>query len=141
MKNTKKRIHLDIVVDVKYLKGKKDKKGRENLGFVVFGVNWAPRKVSTVYRRRFAIESSYRMRNIVKPKTSTKNANIRYFYTLISFLLINIWLYLQKKHFTIVKKGPKVIDEDKFRFEMFVLLIEEWLRRKLRARLMVECLR
>jgi len=39
---------------------------------------------------------------IVKPKTSTKNAEIRYFYTLVSFLLKNIWLYLQKKHFTIV---------------------------------------
>ena len=141
MKNAKKRIHLDIVIDVKYLKGKRDKKGCENLGFVVFGINWTPRKVSTVYRRRFAIESSYRMRNIVKPKTSTKNAVIRYFYTLVSFLLKNIWLYLQKKHFTIVNRGPQVIDEDKFRFELFILLIEEWLRRKLRVRLMVECLK
>ena len=141
MKNAKKRIHLDIVIDVKYLKGKRGKKGCENLGFVVFGINWTPRKVSTVYRRRFAIESSYRMRNIVKPKTSTKNAVIRYFYTLVSFLLKNIWLYLQKKHFTIVNRGPQVIDEDKFRFEMFILLIEEWLRRKLKVRLMVECLR
>ncbi|HWR24810.1 MAG TPA: ISH3 family transposase [Methanosarcina sp.] len=141
MKNSKKKILLDIVIDVKYLKGKRGKKGLENLGFVVFGVKWSPRKVSTVYRRRFAIESSYRMRNIVKPKTSSKNANIRYFYTLISFLLKNIWLYLQKKHFTIFKRGPQVIDEDKFRFEMFILLIEEWLRKKLRVRLMVECLR
>jgi len=57
------------------------------------------------------------------------------------FLLKNIWLYLQKKHFTIVKRGPQVIDEDKFRFDMFVLLIEEWLRRKLKVRLKVECLR
>jgi putative transposase len=129
---------LNIVIDVKYLKGKK---GLDNLGFVVSGVKWTPRKVSTVYRRRFAIESSYRMRNVVRPRTSSKNSNIRYFYALISFLLKNVWLYLQKKHFTIVKKGPKVIDEDKFRFEVFVLLIEEWLRRKLRARLMVECLR
>lgn len=141
MKNSKKKIPLNIVIDVKYLKGKRGKKGLENLGFVVFGVKWSPRKVSTVYRRRFAIESSYRMRNIVKPKTSSKNANIRYFYTLISFLLKNIWLHLQKKHFTIVKRGPQVIDEDKFRFEMFILLIEEWLRRKLKVRLMVECLR
>ena len=141
MKNSKKKILLNIVIDVKYLKGKRGKKGLENLGFVVFGVKWSPRKISTVYRRRFAIESSYRMRNIVKPKTSTKNANIRYFYALISFLLKNVWLYLQKKHFTIIKRGPQVIDEDKFRFEMFILLIEEWLRRKLRVRLMVECLR
>jgi IS4 transposase len=141
MKSKKKKIHLDIAIDVKYFKGKRDKKGCENLGFVVFGVIWTPRKVSTVYRRRFAIESSYRMRNIVKPKTTSKNATIRYFYTLISFLLKNVWLCLQKKHFTINKKGPKVIDEDKFRFEMFVLLIEEWLRRKLKVRLIVECLR
>ena len=141
MKNSKKNILLDIVIDVKYLKGKRGKKGLETLGFVVFGVKWSPRKVSTVYRRRFAIESSYRMRNVVKPKTSSKNADIRYFYTLISFLLKNIWLYLQKKHFTIVKRGPQVVDEDKFRFDMFIILIEEWLRRKLRVRLVVECLR
>ena len=141
MKNLKKKILLNIVIDVKYLKGKRGKKGRENLGFVVYGIKWSPRKVSTVYRRRFAIESSYRMRNIVKPKTSTKNAKIRYFYTLLSFLLKNIWLYLQKKHFTIVKRGPQVVDEDKFRFDMFILLIEEWLRKKLKVRLMVECLR
>ena len=84
MKNLKKKILLNIVIDVKYLKGKRGKKGRENLGFVVYGIKWSPRKVSTVYRRRFAIESSYRMRNIVKPKTSTKNAEIRYFYALVS---------------------------------------------------------
>ena len=141
MKNSKKKILLDIVIDVKYLKGKRGKKGLETLGFVVFGVKWSPRKVSTVYRRRFAIESSYRMRNVVKPKTSSKNADIRYFYTLISFLLKNIWLYLQKKHFTIVKRGPQVVDEDKFRFDVFIILIEEWLRKKLRVRLVVECLR
>jgi putative transposase len=141
MKNSKKKILLDIVIDVKYLKGKRGKKGLENLGFVVFGVKWSPRKISTVYRRRFAIESSYRMRNIVKPKTSTKNAEIRYFYALVSFLLKNIWLYLQKKHFTIVKRGPQVVDEDKFRFDMFIILIEEWLRKKLMIRLIVECLR
>ncbi len=141
MQGSRKKILLDIVIDVKYLKGKREKRGCENLGFVVFGVKWSPRKVSTIYRRRFAIESSYRMRDVVKPKTSSKNANIRYFYTLISFMLKNIWLYIQKKHFTVVKRDPQVIDEDKFRFDMFVLLIEEWLRRKLRVRLTVECLR
>lgn len=78
---------------------------------------------------------------MVKPKTSSKKATIRYFYALISFLLKNIWLYLQKKHFTIVKRGPQVMAEDKFGFEVFVLLIEEWLRRKLRVRKEVKCLR
>lgn len=69
MKNPQKKVvRLDIVIDVKYLKGKRNKTGCENLGLVVYGIKWKPRKISNVYRRRFAIESSYRMRNIVKPK-------------------------------------------------------------------------
>ena len=141
MKNSEKEILLDIAIDVKYLKGKRGKKGRENLGLVVYGINWNPRKVSTVYRRRFAIESSYRIRNQVKPNTSTKNVIIRYFYALISFLMKNIWLCLQKKRFTIIQRGPPIIKEDLFRFDVFLLLIEEWVRRKLKMRITVECLR
>ncbi|WP_410507085.1 hypothetical protein RSJ42_09610 [Methanosarcina hadiensis] len=42
------------------------------------------------------------------------------------------------------KRGPQVIAEDKFRFEVFALLIEEWLgrnlRRNLRIRTAVKCL-
>jgi putative transposase len=142
MKNPqKKEVRLDIVIDVKYLKGKRNKTGCENLGFVVYGLEWKPRKISNVYRRRFAIESSYRMRNIVKPKTSTRDVTLRYFFALISFLLRNTWLYIQKKHFTIVKQGPQIIDEDKFRFDRFILFVGEWLRRKLRIQLVVQCLR
>lgn len=100
MKDTqKKEVHLDFVIDAKYFKGKKGKYGCENLGFVVYGVKWSPRKISKVYRRRFAIESSYRMRNIVKPRTSTRDVTIRYFFTLLSFLLRNAWLYPPEKAF------------------------------------------
>jgi putative transposase len=84
MKNAQRQeVQLDIVIDVKYLKGKRGKYECENLGFVVYGVKWSPRKVSNVYKRRFAIESSYRMRNIVKPRTSTKDVTFRYFFTII----------------------------------------------------------
>ena len=106
-----------------------------------FGVDWSPRKVSTVYRRRFAFESSYRRRNLVKPKTSSKNPTIRYFYALVSFLLKNGWLSLQRGNFTIVKTGPGTIEKDVLRFEMFVHLVEGWLRRKLRVKLAVRCFR
>jgi len=71
------------------------------------------------------------MRNIVKPRTSTRNVTFRYFFALISFLLRNAWFYHQKKHFIRVKTGPITIAEDIFRFDRFILFIEEWLRRKL----------
>ncbi len=40
-----------------------------------------------------------------------------------------------------VKRGPKTIESDMFRFDMFVHLIVEWVRRKLKARLTVKCFR
>jgi len=141
MKNSYKKILLDIVIDVKYLKGKRGKNGCENLGFVVFGLDWSPRKISTTYRKRFAIEASYRMRNIVRPRTSSKNATVRYFYALISFLLKNVWLCLQRKHFSILKTGPITIKNDLFRFDVFILLIEEWMRHKLKIKSSVRCIR
>ena len=66
------------------------------------------------------------MRNIVRPRTLSKNATVRYFYALISFLLKNVWICLQIRHFSIVKPGPMTIKYDLFGFDVFILLIEEW---------------
>ena len=136
-----RNIPLRISVDVKYMMSKRGKNGAKNLAFVVYGVNWSQRMISNVYRTRFAIESSYRMRNVVKPKTSTKDVKIRYLYALISFLMRNVWLCLQKKHFTYIKQGPPVVEEDSFRFDKFIILVDEWIRNKLKVRTYVECIR
>ena len=59
----------------------------------------------------------------------------------ISYKMVRLMGIHQKKHFTIVKRGPKVVGREKFRFDIFVLLVEEWLKRKLRVQIVVECLR
>lgn len=43
-----------------------------------------------------------------------------------------------QKTFYDLKIESKVVDEDKFRFETSVFLVEEWLKRKLRVRNVVE---
>ena len=143
MKNSNKKKFCWILLSkaVKYLKGKGGEKGRENLDFVIFGVDWSPRKVSTVYRKRFAIEASYRMRNLVGPRTESKDATVSYFYALISFLLKNVWLCLQRMHFSIAKTGPMTINDDLIRFDLFILLIEEWVKHKLKVKSSVGCIR
>jgi len=60
-----RNIPLRISADVKYLMVKRGQNGCENLPFVVYGIKWSHRKISNLYRTRFATESSYRMRNIV----------------------------------------------------------------------------
>jgi len=123
---------LTIAVAATYAKGKRGKHGVENLGYVVGNLRWSPPRVHKVYRSRFSIESSYRMRNQVKPRTSTKNPVIRYLYAIISFLLKNVWIALLWMHFVPVKQGPQTIDVRGFRFGYFMCIIGEAIRASMR---------
>lgn len=132
MRGTGEPLDLTLAIDVQYLQGRNMKFGNVNLGYVVYGIDWKPRRVYQVYKNRFAIESSYRIRNIVKAKTSSRNVVLRYLLTIISFLLKNIWVSLQWRFFSKVQRGPRTIDDDLFRFDLFRLFVWEGLRRKLK---------
>jgi putative transposase len=125
-------LDLTLAIDVQYLQGRNKKFGNVNLGYVVHGIDWKPRRVYLVYKNRFAIESSYRIRNVVRAKTSSRNVVLRYLLTIISFLLKNIWVSLQWIFFSKVQRGPRTIDDDLFRFDLFRLFVWEGLRKKLR---------
>jgi len=132
MMGTSGPLDLTLAIDVQYLQGRNKKFGNVNLGYVVYGIDWKPRRVYLVYKNRFAIESSYRIRNIVKAKTSSRNVVLRYLLTIISFLLKNIWVTLQWMFFSKIQRGPRTIDEDLFRFDLFRLLVWEGIRKKLK---------
>ena len=125
-------LNLKIAIAVTYAKGKREKHGVENLGYVVDGVDWNPQKIHTTYRSRFAIESSYRMRNKVKPRTSTRNPVIRYLFAIISFLLRNLWMAVLWTRFSPMKPGPRTIEMGAFRFDQFRLMIWEAVRSTLK---------
>jgi len=114
---------MKVAISVKYLKGKYGKHETRNYGYFVHGIDWKPNKVASVYSRRFGIESSYRMRNIVKPRTSTKDPTVRYYFALVSLLLKNIWVFIRYHSFPQLRRGPRRVDEDKFRFDQFRLMI------------------
>jgi len=121
-------LQLTIAIVVKYQKGKRGKHGGVNLGYVVSGTSWSPFRVHQIYRSRFSIESSYRMRNLAKPRTTSKDPVLRYFYAIISFLLKNIWVFLLWTRFSPVKQGPRTICMRSFRFELFLLLIWDYIQ-------------
>ena len=125
-------LNLKIAIAVTYAKGKREKHGIENLGYVVDGVDWNPQKIHNTYRSRFAIESSYRMRNKVKPRTSTRNPMIRYLFAIISFLLRNLWMAVLWTRFSPMKPGPRTIEMCAFRFDQFRLMIWDAVRSTLK---------
>jgi putative transposase len=57
MMGTGEPLDLTLVIDVQYLQGRNKKFGNVNLGDVVYGIDWKPRKVHLIYKKRFAIES------------------------------------------------------------------------------------
>lgn len=116
-------LELDVAISVKYLKGKYGKHELRNYGYFAFGLDWKPNKVASVYSTRFGIESSYRMRNIVRIRTSTKKPTVRYYFALVSMLLKNLWVFIRYCSFPQLRRGPRRVDEDMFRFDQFRLMI------------------
>jgi putative transposase len=90
----KDAVTVDVIVKNIYQRGRRGKFGVKNLGYVVFGLSWNADRVCNTYSSRFAIESSYRMRNEVRPRTCTRNPTIRYLFAIISFMLKIIWIAL-----------------------------------------------
>lgn len=138
MKDKKNPVTFKLAVVTTYSKGKRGKNKAINYGYVVFGLEWGFRKIFNIYRTRFAIESSYRMRNRSKPKTSSKSVKLRYFYAIVSILLKNIWLAIAWDYFTPIQTGPRVIILREFRFEWFLDLIWNYTKklRKFRTRIL-----
>lgn len=135
------KVDVTIAIDSQYLKGRYDKRGKITYGYVVHGIDWKPKQVFQTYRKRFAIEASYRMRNIVRPKTSSKNPAFRYLLAIISMLLKNVWVLLKRKFFAKRQRGPRTTDDDRFRFDRFKQSVIRAFHRKARAIVNIPTLR
>ena len=70
-------VTFDLWVVCKYQKGKRGKYGIEYLAYVVYKVTIGLDYIYQDYRQRFGIESSYRLKNICRIRTTTKNPIIR----------------------------------------------------------------
>jgi len=77
-----------------YKNGKRRAHGREFFIYVVYKIQLSLQLIHDDYRLRFGIESSYRMKNQCRIKTTIKNPIIRFLFVALSFLIINVWIYL-----------------------------------------------
>jgi putative transposase len=59
------------------------------------------------YRKRFGIESSYRLMN--QARTNTRNPVLRLLYVGLSLLLVNIWIYIQWIYLSIPRQGGRKV--------------------------------
>ncbi|MEH2172778.1 MAG: hypothetical protein V7K45_07885 [Nostoc sp.] len=56
-----------------------------------------------------SIESSYRMKNQCRIKTTIKNPTIRLLFVALAFLIINIWIYLVWHYLSRLKRSTRQV--------------------------------
>ena len=108
-KNKDNEVTFPVWIVCKYLKGKRGKFGIEYLAYVVYKVNTRLNYIHQDYRKRFGIETSYRLKNVCRIRTTTKNPIIRLLYVGISFLLVNIWIYLLWSKISKPRRGGRLV--------------------------------
>jgi hypothetical protein len=81
-------------VDVVVLRHRRrDRRGRRAWVYAQWGMSYASlRWVQESYRRRFRIESSYRLLETGRGRTSSRDEGLRLWYVVLAVLLVNLWL-------------------------------------------------
>ncbi len=109
----------------KYLKGKRGKFGIEYLAYVVYKVDISLNYIHQDYRKRFGIETSYRLKNICRIRTTTKNPIIRLLFVGISFLLVNIWIYILWSKISKPRPGGRLVYNYLFPFKQMLAFLSQ----------------
>lgn len=84
---------VNAVSVIKYNRGRRFKHhGAMQLCFITYGIDISLRKIAEFYRKRFGIESSYKLNKAIRPRTSSKNPAIRLFLFSAAVLIQNLWV-------------------------------------------------
>jgi hypothetical protein len=101
---------LPITVVCRYKKGRFGDHGLQRFAYVTLGsLKMTPHQVADEYRRRFGIETSYRLMNTMRARTTATSAAWRLFLVALALLLLNLWTYVKWQHLFIPKPGPRQV--------------------------------
>jgi putative transposase len=89
---------VTILVQQRNHAGRKGQHGRYAWAYALWRVDLATaRSAQESYRRRFRIESSYRLLETGRGRTSSRDEGLRLWYVALAVLLVNQWLQLRRE--------------------------------------------
>jgi putative transposase len=107
MRSKENEATFQVNIVVKYSKNKFKKKGIRYFAYAVYNIDSPVQNTFKEYRKRFGIESSYRLINQTKIHTCTKKPALKLLYIGLSFILVNIWIYIQWTRISIPRRGGR----------------------------------
>jgi putative transposase len=102
-------VTFEVWVVCTYKNGKRGSFGREFFVYAVHKVQLSLQLIHDDYRLRFGIESSYRLKNQCRIKTTLKNPIIRFLLVALAFLIVNIWIYLLWHYVSSLRRTSRLV--------------------------------
>jgi putative transposase len=114
----------------RYSKGRRGRHGIDRFLFAVLGHPWTgtPGQLAEKYRRRFGVETSYRLMNKLRVRTTTRNPKLRLLFFILAFTLLNLWIYLQWAVLAVPRRGGRWLDRRLFRLARFIDFLRDAIR-------------
>lgn len=129
----KRRARFRVCIKCRNLRGARGRHGREALVYA-FGGPWRPSSytwVKETYRRRFAIETSYRQMHQARIRTCTRNPLLRLLYVGVALLLRNVWVWLHWQVLAHRQRGGRRIDLGRLSFRQMLVWLQHWTEARL----------
>jgi hypothetical protein len=121
---------FSLQVVCRYSKGRRGKHGIDRFLFAVLGRPWTgtPGQLAEKYRRRFGIETSYRLMNKVRIRTTSRDPKLRLLFFVLAFVLLNLWVYLLWAVLAVPRRGGRWLDHPLFRLARFIDFLRDAIR-------------
>ena len=99
-----------VHVACKYAKGRYKRQGLCRFAYIVIGkLGLHPLQIYHEYRLRFGIETSYRLMNLVRARTTSKSSALRLFYVGLALTMLNLWVFVKWTYVTRPRRGARQV--------------------------------
>ena len=108
---------------------KRGKRRAEWLLFITIALDWTPERCRQRYRKRFGVETSYRLGNKLLGWTTSPNPAYRFALIGLGFLLLNLWVHLCWLYTQVAHRGRRAFAPSLFRQVRFRNFLKHALER------------
>jgi Transposase DDE domain len=116
---------ISICVRCRNYRGERGKHGREALVYGYWGMQPSSYQwVSETYRKRFAIETSYRQGHQARMRTCSRDPLLRLLYVGIALILRNVWVWFHWEILALPHRGGRKVDLDQLVFRKMLLWLQ-----------------
>jgi hypothetical protein len=118
-------VTFELAIICKYRKGQRKRNGVEYLVYVIHKLSSSLNHIYQDYRKRFGIETSYRLKNICRIRTTSKNPISRLLFVGISFVLVNVWINLLWQKVSQPRQGSRLIYRSFFSLKQMLSFLSQ----------------